>query len=200
MAPTPASAHGTTAPTAKYREATATPRSPVTGSKATIENVAFAGTAGTRTNVSHNRSLRMSSSVRYAPSGVEPDYKPPGITNPGMAIRHAAVLASAWMVVAAGPAVAAPRTMRLDYYHSGNDKQEMFSVDRVVIEPLEWPGNLEKTIDRTNLGKYFLEVRDPGGRVLYVTRLRLDLRRMGNHRRSQDPQSHVPRVGPFPRP
>jgi hypothetical protein len=64
-------------------------------------------------------------------------------------------------------AFAAPRTMRLDYVHSGNAKQEMFSLDRIVIEPLEWPGNQNKPIDRTNLGKYFFEVRDQNGRVLY---------------------------------
>jgi hypothetical protein len=69
--------------------------------------------------------------------------------------------------VSASDALAAPRTMRLDYYHTGNAKQEMFSVDRVVIEPLEWPGNLEKPIDRTNLGKYLFEIRDKNGRVLY---------------------------------
>jgi hypothetical protein len=57
--------------------------------------------------------------------------------------------------------------MRVDYYHSGNDKHELFSLDRVVIEPLEWPGPPDKTIDRTNLGKYLFEVRDPNGRVLY---------------------------------
>ena len=61
----------------------------------------------------------------------------------------------------------AQRTMRFDYYHTGNAKQEVFSVDRVVIEPLEWPGSPSKTIDRTNLGKYFFEVQDRGGRVLY---------------------------------
>src|SRR4029450_11971544 len=66
-----------------------------------------------------------------------------------------------------GGALAAPRTMRLDYYHTGNAKQELFSVDRVVIEPLEWPGNPEKSIDTTNLGKYFFEVKDAKGRVLY---------------------------------
>src|SRR6266849_6888058 len=57
-------------------------------------------------------------------------------------------------------AFAAPRTMRLDYYHTGDAKQETFSIDRVVIEPLAWPGDLSKTIDSTNLGKYFFEVRD----------------------------------------
>src|SRR5438093_13583266 len=51
-----------------------------------------------------------------------------------------------------------PRTMRVDYYHSGNASQEMFSLDRVVVEPLGWPGNLRKTIDDTNLGKYLFEV------------------------------------------
>jgi hypothetical protein len=62
---------------------------------------------------------------------------------------------------------AAPRTLRVDYYHSGNAKQEMFSLDRVVVEPLEWPGNPTKAIDRSNLGKYYFEVRDSTGRVLY---------------------------------
>jgi hypothetical protein len=63
---------------------------------------------------------------------------------------------------------AAPQTMRLDYYHTGDAKQEIFSVDRVVIEPLPWPGDLSKAIDDTNLGKYFFEVRDQKTkRVLY---------------------------------
>lgn len=55
---------------------------------------------------------------------------------------------------------AAPQTMRLDYYHTGDAKQELFSVDRIVIEPLPWPGDPSKAIDGTNMGKYFFEVRD----------------------------------------
>jgi len=55
---------------------------------------------------------------------------------------------------------AAPPTMRLDYYHTGDAKQELFSVDRIVIEPLPWPGDPSKAIDGTNMGKYFFEVRD----------------------------------------
>src|SRR6185312_1555576 len=63
---------------------------------------------------------------------------------------------------------AAPNTMRLDYYHTGNSKQEVFSVDRIQIEPLPWPGDMSKAIDDTNLGKYFFEVRDQATRhVLY---------------------------------
>ncbi len=58
--------------------------------------------------------------------------------------------------------------MRVDYYHSGNGSQELFSLDRVVLEPLAWPGNLRKTIDETNLGKYLFEVRDRNtNRILY---------------------------------
>ena len=58
--------------------------------------------------------------------------------------------------------------MRLDYYHTGNAKQELFSTDRIALEPLPWPGNLSKSIDESNLGKYFFEVRDQNTkRVLY---------------------------------
>jgi hypothetical protein len=65
-------------------------------------------------------------------------------------------------------AFAAPQTMRLDYYHTGNAKQEHFSLDRIVIEPLPWPGDMTKTLDNTNLGKYFFEVRDQNTKqVLY---------------------------------
>ena len=61
-----------------------------------------------------------------------------------------------------------PPTMRLDYYHTGNATQEMFSFDRVVYEPLLWPGDMSKTIDDTNLGNYFFEVRDlASGKLLY---------------------------------
>ncbi|HEY0727392.1 MAG TPA: peptidase M64 N-terminal domain-containing protein, partial [Pyrinomonadaceae bacterium] len=56
--------------------------------------------------------------------------------------------------------VSAAQTMRLDYYHSGDASQEIFSVDRVVIEPLAWPGHPSQALDTSNLGKYFFEVRD----------------------------------------
>ena len=73
----------------------------------------------------------------------------------------------ACLLLIAGEAFAAPKTMRLDYYHSGNDKQELFSVDRVVIEPLEWPGHPDKAIDRTNLASTSSRSGTPSGRVLY---------------------------------
>ena len=69
---------------------------------------------------------------------------------------------------APGPQAQAPRTIRLDYYHTGNAREERFSVDRVVLEPLPWPGNPARPIDGTNRGKYFFQVVDAGsGRVIY---------------------------------
>jgi hypothetical protein len=63
---------------------------------------------------------------------------------------------------------APPPTMRLDYYHTGNATQELFSLDKVIIEPLSWAGNPQRNIDDTNLGKYFFEVIDRNtNRVVY---------------------------------
>jgi hypothetical protein len=80
-------------------------------------------------------------------------------------------LAFAWLVLvlaAAEGAGAAPRTLRVDYYHTGNDKEERFSLDRIVTEPQPWPGNPAKPIDDTDRGKYFFEVIDAASsRPLY---------------------------------
>jgi hypothetical protein len=68
------------------------------------------------------------------------------------------MLAAAAVVAASATSSVAPRTMRLDYYHTGTATEEHFSLDRIVIEPLPWAGG--KPIDDTNLGKYFFEVVD----------------------------------------
>ncbi|MEP6820621.1 MAG: M64 family metallopeptidase [bacterium] len=80
----------------------------------------------------------------------------------------ALLLAAAMLLLCSIAVFAVPQTMRLDYYHTGNSKQEVFSVDRIQIEPLPWPGDMSMTIDDSNLGKYFFEVSDQkSGRVLY---------------------------------
>lgn len=72
------------------------------------------------------------------------------------------------VLFAAASASAAPATMRVDYYHTGNDKEERFSLDRVLIEPLPWAGNMSRPIDGTNRGKYLFEVADAAsGRIVY---------------------------------
>jgi IgA Peptidase M64/Peptidase M64 N-terminus len=63
---------------------------------------------------------------------------------------------------------AAPRTLRVDYYHTGNSRDEWFSLDRVVLEPLDWPGNLNKSVDESQLGNYLFEVHErASGKLLY---------------------------------
>lgn len=64
------------------------------------------------------------------------------------------------VAVLASPVGAAeiPATMRVDFFHSGNQAMEVFSLDQVVIEALPWPGNLAQPIDQTLRGKYLFEV------------------------------------------
>jgi hypothetical protein len=82
-----------------------------------------------------------------------------------------AVTATLMLAIAAGAAGAAtepPRTLRLDFSHTGSATEEQFSLDRLVLEPLPWPGNPARPIDDTNLGKYLFEVIDRAtNRVLY---------------------------------
>lgn len=72
-------------------------------------------------------------------------------------------------VLASSFAVAdTPPTVRLDYFHTGNFENEIFSVDEIVIEPLPWPGNPQWPIDETHRGKYLFEIIDPrSGKAVY---------------------------------
>jgi IgA Peptidase M64/Peptidase M64 N-terminus len=61
-----------------------------------------------------------------------------------------------------------PRTMRVDYLHSGNALDEHYALSRILIEPLAWPGNRARPLDTTNRGVNLFEVVDPKtNRVLY---------------------------------
>ncbi len=63
---------------------------------------------------------------------------------------------------------AAPQTLRVDVQHGGDAKSEHYALERVVVEPLPWPGNPARPIDTTNRGTQKFEVIDPDdGRVLY---------------------------------
>ena len=80
------------------------------------------------------------------------------------------LILTALVSMLAAPSFAATPAMRLDYYHTGNSSQEMFSLDRVLIEPLPWPGDTGKAIDETNLGKYLFEIRDQKSKRLLYSR------------------------------
>ncbi|MCK5447784.1 MAG: hypothetical protein KAJ43_06540, partial [Gemmatimonadetes bacterium] len=60
-----------------------------------------------------------------------------------------------------------PRTMRVDYFHTGGRGEEIVSLDRIVADGA-WAGSLTRLVDETNLGLYLFEVIDPGSnRILY---------------------------------
>src|SRR5450432_4097178 len=70
-------------------------------------------------------------------------------------------------VAAAAAQVPGPRTLRLDYVHTGMAAEEQFALDGVVLEG-EWPGPLDRLTDESNLGKYYFQVLDrANNRVIY---------------------------------
>jgi hypothetical protein len=61
-----------------------------------------------------------------------------------------------------------PATVRLDYTHSGNALGEQYAIERVLIEPLPWPGAMSQRFDDTNRGNNRVEVADAKtGDLLY---------------------------------
>ena len=82
--------------------------------------------------------------------------------------RLAGALALSASLAPALALAAQPATVRLDYLHSGNAKSEQYAVDRVVIEPLPWPGDMARTLDQSNRGMNLVEVTDAAsGKLLY---------------------------------
>jgi hypothetical protein len=68
----------------------------------------------------------------------------------------------------AGAAAAQPATVRLDYTHSGNALSDQYAIERVLIEPLPWPGDPKQPFDNTNRGQNRVEVVDAKtGDLLY---------------------------------
>ncbi len=61
------------------------------------------------------------------------------------------------------------KTMRLDYFHTGNSKTEHFAVDRILNDG-NWPGSRTVLVDKLNLGLYYFEVRDAGTDTLLYSR------------------------------
>jgi hypothetical protein len=77
------------------------------------------------------------------------------------------VTAAVWLAAEAAPIAAPPATWRLDFYHTGGKSGEVFSLDKVVVEPLAWAGAEGSNVDSSGFGSYRFEVRDTTGRVVY---------------------------------
>lgn len=61
------------------------------------------------------------------------------------------------------------KTLRLDYYHTGNNKDELFSFDQLIEEPY-WGGSHINLIDTFNFGSYKLIVYDSVSNKIIYTR------------------------------
>ena len=51
------------------------------------------------------------------------------------------------------------KTLRIDYYHTGNSKQEIYSIDQVKTEPF-WGGSHKALVDTLNYGEYYFKAFD----------------------------------------
>ena len=78
------------------------------------------------------------------------------------------LLAAALALAAGLNHAAQPATVRVDYAHSGNALSDQYALERVVIEPLPWPGNPARNLDATDRGQNRVEVVDAKtGDLLY---------------------------------
>jgi hypothetical protein len=80
-------------------------------------------------------------------------------------MRTALMIFLSFLALLAG----APRTLRVDFYHTAGPA-EIFALDRVVLEPLPWPGPMSRTLDDTNLGKYLFEVLERASNKVIFSR------------------------------
>ncbi|ALK98919.1 peptidase M64 [Massilia sp. WF1] len=85
-----------------------------------------------------------------------------------MPVTPIRLLAAALLLSAGAAQAQQPATVRLDYTHSGNALSEQYAIERVLIEPLPWPGDMSQPFDNTNRGNNRLEVADAKtGDLLY---------------------------------
>lgn len=59
------------------------------------------------------------------------------------------------------------KTLRIDFYHTGNSKQEIFSIDQLKSEPF-WGGSHTALLDTLNYGVYYFKAFDTRtGKLIY---------------------------------
>ena len=79
---------------------------------------------------------------------------------------RAAFIAS--LLLALPAAAAPPATLRVDIQHGGDANTEHFALERLVVEPLPWPGNPARPLDDSNRGMNQVRVLDADtGQLLY---------------------------------
>ena len=48
------------------------------------------------------------------------------------------------------------KTLRMDYFHTGNEKEEIYSIDELIAEPV-WAGSRTNLVDTFEYGYYLLD-------------------------------------------
>ncbi|MCL4278361.1 MAG: peptidase M64, partial [Ignavibacteriaceae bacterium] len=61
------------------------------------------------------------------------------------------------------------KTLRLDYFHTGNKDNDSYSFDELIEEPF-WGGSKVNLVDKFNYGKYRFEVYDENSNTLIYSR------------------------------
>jgi IgA Peptidase M64/Peptidase M64 N-terminus len=61
------------------------------------------------------------------------------------------------------------KSLRFDYYHTGNDTAEVYSFDEMIVEPY-WGGSKTNLIDTMGYGKYYFKVFDEKTNQLIYSR------------------------------
>jgi hypothetical protein len=59
------------------------------------------------------------------------------------------------------------RTMRIDYFHIGDSKEEWITIDQIYEQGI-WAGSLRNLLDKFDNGRYYAKVYDvPSGRLIF---------------------------------
>ena len=61
------------------------------------------------------------------------------------------------------------KTLRVDYFHTGNSESDSYSIDELIEEPF-WGGSKVNLIDKFNYGKYKVEVHDQTSGIMIYSR------------------------------
>ena len=88
--------------------------------------------------------------------------------------------------------------MRVDYVHAGSATDEVFALDGVALEG-DWAGPPRRSLDDTNLGKYFFEVIDrKTNRVVYSRGFASIYGEWESTPEAKEGRRELSRVGPLP--
>jgi hypothetical protein len=61
------------------------------------------------------------------------------------------------------------KTLRVDYYHTGNSEKELYSIEQVKVEPY-WGGSHKSMIDTLNYGEYYFKAFDVSTNTLIYSK------------------------------